>query len=230
MPKIKCIVAHPDDEIIWAGPLLREHKTLLKVARKVRPPSWHINKVVCLTCQDHSKRSAEFKNCAKHYGFQYSFFNTPISRKLSFKELMDIWKIISSEFDNEIDICVTHAIYGDDHFHPQHMLISLVCLVNSFSRGIPLIFSHSSKPLFLVLKDAFVRTDFTIKSFIFLPIKVVAIFLSYLISSPYIVASADIADIKCAKEIYSSQSFDYKNIHDNKFRFRKRIGVTSFKL
>lgn len=226
MTKVKCIIAHPDDEIIWMAPFLREHMVLLGACRKVQAPSWYINKVVCLTCKGHSKRSGEFKEIAKHYGFQYSFFSTQIVRKLSFKELRTMWKIISSEFDEGVDVCITHAVYGDDHFHPQHMSISFICIVQSFFRDVPLIFSHSSKPFLSILKDAFARTDFSIKSFVFLPIKVLTVCLSYLISSPYVVASANRADLKSAEEIYSSQSFDYKNIRDNKFTFRKIIGFT----
>ena len=228
MLKVKCIIAHPDDEVIWAGPLLSKDRVFSKVARKTQTPSWIVNKVVCLTCEDHAKRSIEFRECAKYYGFQYSFYNTPISRKLSFTEFKTMWEVISSEFDDGIDVCLTHAIYGDDHFHPQHILISFICLIQSLSRGVPLIFSHSSKSLASLLMDALRRTDFTVKSFIFLPIKVFTIFLSYLVSSPYIVVSANEVELKIAKQVYSSQSFDYINIGNNKFTFRKRIFAKSF--
>ena len=128
MSKVKCIVAHPDDEVIWFAPFLRQFSEGVSDCTMKK-----IDTVVCLTCKDNFVRSKELSEISVYYKFDVSIYSSPIIRRFSYKEICCMRDIISDEFSDNTDVFFTHALYGDDHFHPQHIIISLICLYYSVS-------------------------------------------------------------------------------------------------
>lgn len=221
MTTSKCIVAHPDDEVIFMGPLLRSKKSIIELNGHFPcPHSLRITKVACITCQNDDQRASEFKKICEYYECDSSIYNAPIIRSIFNSHVRDTWANISGELNKQTDICITHSLYGDDHFHPQHILVSIICLTICLARGIPIIFSHTSKSYKWLVRLALTRTEFTFKSLSFLVIKLVMIGLTKLITQHYLTARADQIDLDNANEIYTSQSLGYVNVIENMFSFQ----------
>ena len=219
--KSKCIVAHPDDEVIFMGAFLRTKKSIIETKEQHPDPhSVCITKVACMTCQDDEVRAKEFEKICEYYKFDGSIYDLRITRSFVNANVIAIWGMVSGELDKQTDCCITHALYGDDHFHPQHMLISTVCLSICLARRIPIIFSHSSKSYKWLFSSAINRTEFTLKSLFFLVVKLMMIGLTGLLTRYYCTARAQPADLNNAIQIYSSQSLSYINVIENKFNFR----------
>lgn len=220
MSSVKCIIAHPDDEVIFMAPFLRSKKSIIKYSGCFPSPhSLIIKKVVCLTSKNNVQRKSEFKKICEYYGCEGSIYNIPIKRSIFSSNFRNTWSKISGELNSKCDICITHALYGDDHFHPQHILVSLFCLIQCLTRRKTIIFSHTSKSYASLVKSAITRTELTFKSLIFLGIKLTMIGLTKLFSKQYTTASADQIDLDKANDIYISQSLHYVNIIDNNFNF-----------
>lgn len=101
-----CIVAHPDDEIIFLGGEL-----------SLSPDDWH---VVCVTNGDNEERSAEFERTMQDIGctFEiwplYDEWNVPLDEFALSKHLIRL-------FEKDWDLVVTHDQNGDTGYeHPHH--------------------------------------------------------------------------------------------------------------
>lgn len=101
-----CIVAHPDDEIIFLGNDL-----------SLFPTSWH---VVCVTNGNNLERATEFKTVMEQVGCSYEIW-----------PLYDKWKVPLDEdelntrlrklLEHDWEIIATHDQVGDKGYeHPHH--------------------------------------------------------------------------------------------------------------
>ena len=104
-------------------------------------------KLFCLTCKSNKVRRSEFIEITKLLGCSHKQFDLPIVRGLAanyFKDTNHLLKPIIKKSN----ISVTHSLFGDDHFHPQHSIISLVCFINCIRYKTKMIVSKSQKNFF----------------------------------------------------------------------------------
>ena len=172
--QISIIVAHFDDEVVFFAPFFQnneEHFFDENIYKK---------KLFCLTCKSNKVRRSEFIEITKLLGCSHKQFDLPIVRGLAanyFKDTNHLLKPIIKKSN----ISVTHSLFGDDHFHPQHSIISLVCFINCIRYKTKMIVSKSQKNFFLVLLSAFSRTNYkSFKSILFLPLKITLILFDYI--------------------------------------------------
>ena len=213
--KISIFVAHPDDEIIFFAPFFN------KETDNLFNQNIFNRELICLTCKSNKIRRSEFIKITNHIKCSPIHFDLPIVRGLPILHFKENYKLIYPIIKNKTNICVTHSLYGDDHFHPQHSIISLVCLFSRINLRIPMIVPKSQKNLIYVLFSAFtVRTNFkSIKSILFIPIKIILIFLDYILFNKKYQLVADNEILFEAKRIYKSQSLEYHSYKINKYSF-----------
>jgi len=110
------IVAHPDDEFLWAGSfILKVHSFGIKPF------------IICLTNRDNLTRSREFYSACKSLGAEGAMLNykdgglekLPIFDNFS----KDIDEIIGRNFigTEEIVLLLSHSPHGEEHGHRQHV-------------------------------------------------------------------------------------------------------------
>lgn len=212
---ITIIVAHPDDEIIFFAPLFNSVDSIFGKLFKFN------SKVICLTCKSNSIRSTEFENIVKYLKCSSLHYDLPIIRGFAIGEFIKTYQLLRKSLKTDTDICVTHSLYGDDHFHPQHSLISIVCLFWCIKNRKSIIVHRSPKSIFNhIVVLLFKQTDFmSIKSILFLPIKILLIVLDFMIFKKIIKISADKNILEAAQKIYKSQSLEYHSFLKNEYSY-----------
>lgn len=111
-----CIVAHPDDEIIFAGASLIES-----------PEDWH---VICVTNGNNPPRKKEFQSAMSYIGCSYEIwgFNDVWQESL---DTEGIKQQLHKTFEREWSFVLTHDPVGDvDYEHPHHADV-FNCVKNS---------------------------------------------------------------------------------------------------
>ena len=113
--KVLFVVAHPDDESLWIGGMLK----FLSDRQEVDPY------VLCVTGRHHPQRNNEFNKALDIAGIKNSFVaeeeipnrgGIPLS---NLQESIDTG--ISAMKLEDVDLVVTHSPYGDEHQHAQHI-------------------------------------------------------------------------------------------------------------
>ena len=111
------IVAHPNDETLWAGGTLLMH-----------PDScWT---VVALTCRDDSDRASKFQEALEHYGakgIMGDLDDGPGQKPLRTVEVEDaIMALLPS---HRYDLIFTHSLWGEYTRHRGHEAVAFVASV-----------------------------------------------------------------------------------------------------
>jgi hypothetical protein len=231
-----CIIAHPDDEVIWMLPFLSAVKAKSLDQGNIEVAPSKITKVICLTCADDPIRRAEFHRASEVFGFISDIHSLPIDRGLNFALIRKMWELVSPEFSENYDACFTHSPYGDDHFHPQHMIVSLICTTLGCLRRVPVIYNSTLLSKTELAFSAARRSKFKVRSIFFVFIKLFTILTTFLITKKLLTLRVDVQDLNLAKSSYSSQNLTYSNMMVGIFRFRiffassvKRFGGSSGK-
>lgn len=213
---ISIVVAHPDDEVIWFAPFFNKTKTTIfnletSVSNK---------KIYCLTCANNSIRANEYKEIMRKLSCEAEIFNVSIKRGLSKSNFFDIYKKVKIIYKSKPDYVISHCLYGEDHFHPQHITTSIACILLSIKNNIPLITSASNSGIIKNIKNVLIRTNYlSLKSILFMPIKALMIFLDGIFFKKSCLLKADEFIIKNSINTYKSQSLDYERFLGNSFRF-----------
>lgn len=217
--KITFVVAHPDDEVIWFAPFF--NKDIFNIAGL--DFSRCSKEIICLTCGDNKIRSDEFRKILDRFNLNGKIMDIPIKRGISYKNYKQINIAIRKLYKTKPDIVITHCLYGEDHFHPQHILTSISCFINSLSTNSLIISSASNRSYLSNMLNAIHRTNFiSIKSISFLFIKIFLITLDLLLFKKMPgTFKAEATVIKDSIDIYESQSTDYERFNNNKFRYAK---------
>lgn len=220
-------VAHPDDEVIFFAPLLHENSVNYDdngVGTSSKPT------VVCMTCRDHPVRSREFKEMASLVGYRYIMYDIPIIRGLSFENYREILQRVLSNVSSDTTECATHSLYGDDHFHPQHVLLSIAVTYVCVRQGIRLYVADCSYNTFRLFIRVLKRTDWMkLKSIALLPIKLFLVIIHKILFTSSKSCQAEEGVLESANLIYLSQSLDYPSFVENSYRFSSLREVFRFK-
>ena len=101
------IIAHPDDEIIFAGNLLLTYN--------------FIDKVICVTNGDNKVRKSEFESVMKKVKVDYEIWNFHDEWKVDL-DIVGIRKKLNKILREENwDMVLTHNEVGDNNYeHPHH--------------------------------------------------------------------------------------------------------------
>ena len=210
-------VAHPDDEVIFFAPLLNSKLPNFPGENEIYG---EIDKVVCMTCKDDPIRSTEFKRLADCVGFQGEIFNIPIVRGFSLENYYQILKQVQSCVSLGAEKCVTHSLYGDDHFHPQHVLLSIAVTYVCIRQGLRIVVAECDCSTIQLFLRAFKRTDWRrLKSIAFLPLKLALIIIHKILFKPEGLYQADQDILDNARFTYTSQSLEYPSFIENSYRF-----------
>jgi LmbE family N-acetylglucosaminyl deacetylase len=106
--KVIIIVAHPDDETLWAGGTILSH------------PEWRCF-IICLCRKNDPDRAPKFAKTLKvlgDYGIMGDLDDGPEQSPLSGNEVQDaIWKLLPSF---HFDLVITHSINGEYTRHRRH--------------------------------------------------------------------------------------------------------------
>ena len=119
--KILFVVAHPDDESLWVGGILN----FLSKREEVEVY------VLCVTGKHDENRSKEFEQALEIAGIKNWY--------LADENIPTVGGIFLSDLDNsiinglkelelklsDIDLLITHPLYGDEHKHAQHSQLFL---------------------------------------------------------------------------------------------------------
>lgn len=210
-------VAHPDDEVIFLAPLLEFKPSIYKDETEKTD---EIPTVVCMTCKDDPIRSKEFAALAAHVGFRAVISDIPIARGLSFKNFSRILELVRSNVSPGTKECSTHSLYGDDHFHPQHILLCIAVTYVCIKKGLRLTVADSNCSTAQLFFKAVKRTDWKrFKSILLLPVKLFLIMLHKIVFAPGKLRQADQLLLDRARLIYASQSLEYPSLVSNLYRF-----------
>ena len=200
---IYIICAHPDDEVIFFGPFLRYHN----------PLNSHF--VTCLTCSDNIIRRSEFVYFLSSLKIKHKIFNFPIKRGFNIFLILKYFLFLIKNFHtaNGKTLIITHSIYGDDHFHPQHIFLSFACLLLAKSCNYSLINSNNHEAALLYLRT--LKLSFT-------KILKVSLFkLSLFIYRSNVIMTCNKSTLDFATMAYKSQNLGYPSFLSNKFTFTK---------
>jgi len=210
-------VAHPDDEVIFFAPLLELKSSIYQ---DLDEKSYGNLTVVCMTCEDDPIRFKEFTALASHVGYRAAIYDTPIVRGLSFENYFRILKRVQSYVSSDTKECATHSLYGDDHFHPQHVLLSIAVTYVCIRQGVRVIVADCSCSAAQLFLRALKRTDWRrLKSIALLPFKFVLIIAHKLVFTSSKLYQAEQSLLDSASLIYASQSLEYPSFVDNLYRF-----------
>jgi LmbE family N-acetylglucosaminyl deacetylase len=117
MNKILFVVAHPDDESLWAGGTLSGLSQFENIETYV----------LCITGRDDEHRCDEFKKAmeiAKPTAHAIMGHDLPKKGGIALEEIPQFFNdgLIELGLElNEIDLVITHPHYGDEHTHMNHM-------------------------------------------------------------------------------------------------------------
>ena len=86
--------------------------------------------IICLTCGSNKVRSKEFNNSVKFTNkiADFKIFDEPIIRGIKLNKLSHYYSLIEKNLPENCEAIFTHSIFGDHHFHPQHVLLSLASI------------------------------------------------------------------------------------------------------
>ncbi len=109
---VAIIVAHPDDETLWAGGLLIDH------------PSWEVF-VACLCRKEDQERAQKFSRVMDYLGASWKMDNMddgpeqkPLPEKLVVQKTLDLLP------DKHFDLIITHSPDGEYTRHRRHEEVS----------------------------------------------------------------------------------------------------------
>ena len=117
MNKVLFVVAHPDDESLWAG------GTLSGMSRFQNIETY----VMCITGRDDEHRCDEFKKAmqiANPTASAIMGHDLPKKGGIALKEIPQFFNEGLKELGleiGEIDLVITHPHYGDEHTHMNHI-------------------------------------------------------------------------------------------------------------
>lgn len=215
---ISIIVAHPDDEVIWFAPFFNTTNTTifnLEISASNK-------KIYCLTCANDMTRANEYKKIMHKLSCDAEIFNIPIKRGISKSNFLEIYKKVEMIYKLKPDYVISHCLYGEDHYHPQHITTSIACIILSFKNNIPLITSASNLGCLKNIKNIFIRTNYlSVKSILFIPIKALMIFMDAIFFKKSCLFKADEFILNNSINTYKSQSLHYERFLVNSFRFAK---------
>lgn len=213
---ISIVVAHPDDEVIWFAPFFNKTSTTVFNLET----SSSNKKIYCLTCANNMIRASEYKEIMHKLSCDAEIFNVSIKRGLSKSNFFEIYKKVKIIYESKPDYVISHCLYGEDHFHPQHITTSIACIILSIKNNIPLITSASNSGLLKNIKNVIKRTNYlSVKSILFIPLKALMIFMDLIFFKKSYLFEADEFVIKNSISTYQSQSLDYERFLRNSFRF-----------
>ena len=115
--KILFVVAHPDDESLWAG------GTLAGLSKFEHTETY----VMCITGREDEYRCDEFKKAmaiARPSGHAIMGHDLPKKGGIALEEIPTFFYQGLLELGleiNDIDLIITHPHYGDEHTHMNHM-------------------------------------------------------------------------------------------------------------
>ena len=112
MKKILVIVAHPDDETIWAGGTLLQNKD-----------KWDVT-IISLCRKDDKDRAPKFRRVCKEYNAR-GFISDLEDEKLGYIAIGEVIKRIKRFAGKGYDAIYTHGANGE-YGHPRHILVHKV--------------------------------------------------------------------------------------------------------
>lgn len=119
---VAIIVAHPDDETLWAGGTILNH------------PFWKFF-IVCLSRKNDVERATKFKNALKIYKSDGIIGDLDDGEKQLPLKIVDVEKIIMDLLPNEqFDIIITHNPNGEYTKHLRHEEVAKA-VINLWKRG-----------------------------------------------------------------------------------------------
>ena len=201
------VFCHPDDEVLFLGPILEDKK-------------YH-KEFYCLTCGDNPIRRSEFKSFMNTLRFDYNTMGCfPIVRGFKLHWMYTYYRDIVARFENP-DLIVTHTIYGDEHFHPQHVMLALPLLMYCIRNRVNLVCYGNPNLAFSYLKESNILSKSSIPMFL--------IKLLLLITHKFLFrrdGRATISDNvrRNATLSYRTQDLNYKIFEKNEYqRYKLRI-------
>ena len=207
---INIVCAHPDAEIIFFGPFL--NSSLFNNSRKC------LVNVYCLTCKDHTVRSKEFALFMDSLSVNYKIYDYKIVRGMNFFNIYRYYRWIKNNVNtlSNQTLFVTHSIYGDDHFHPQHIFLSIATLLYVRIYRYDVLFSNN-----LLFANTFYKSSFysSNQNLIFKYLKLFLMLLSRIIYKKSFFMSCRKSTIKKSISCYKSQNLSYNTLIENKFHF-----------
>ena len=110
------MVAHPDDETLWAGGLLLLH------------PEWHCFTAAACRASD-IDRAPKFHRALAHYGAEGRLADMddgPEQTPLAERQVQDI--VLALLGDRQFDLLLTHGPWGEYTWHERHVEVSRAVL------------------------------------------------------------------------------------------------------
>lgn len=171
---------------------------------------------ICLSCGDDAVRANEFKNFVHALNEDdYKIFKFPIIRGLKLNTIIAYYKWLSSlKFS---DVVVTHTIYGDEHQHPQHILLGITILLLSIRNRFKVVMIGNAKIAFSVMLKRTFSSQFMFTTVIHFPLKIFLFLLFKLLFKSVKRVSGDPDIRKKVIQCYKSQNLDYKIFNENNY-------------
>ena len=214
------VIAHPDDEVIFFSPLILKTKKLMNNLG-LKEFKLHI---ICLTCGSNKVRSKEFSNSIKFTNkiANFQIFDEPIIRGIKLDKLSHYYSLIERNLPKNCEAIFTHSIFGDNHFHPQHVLLSLASIKVARNKNTKLFTCGDAGSSIKSIKEYLFNKKFLVNGLSGAGktlIKIFLIFLFILFFKRVGSFSIERKKLECFREIYSSQSLEYPSFIDNSFPF-----------
>lgn len=202
--KYNIYICHPDDEIIFFGGILQ----LLKCkTNKIE--------ITCFTCNSNKIRQKEFTTFMDKLTItNYEILDFKILRGINLVEIVKFYKKLC--IDNPKFI-ISHNLYGEDHFHPQHIRLSIAVqvyrIINRLKRNkIHFISSGNNHSGDNVYKKISKTHNSTFKGYLLTSIKLTLFILHKLsVKSEHLIFDKENLGL-LGERVYKSQNFDYDNI------------------
>ena len=146
------VFCHPDDEVLFLGPILDDKK--------------YYKEFYCLTCGDNPIRKNEFRSFMKSLQFEPNTIGYfPIVRGFKLRWMYTYYRDIVARCENS-DLIVTHTIYGDEHFHPQHVMLALPVLLYCIRYRVNLVCYGNPSLAFTYLKERHILSKSNLPMFL----------------------------------------------------------------
>lgn len=201
------IFCHPDDELIFLGPHVDNNMRFEQ-------------KLVCLTCRDNSSRSDEFYSFMSDLNItRYEILDLPIIRGFQFRWLRIYYRLLR-EHKHAVSRIITHTVYGDEHQHPQHVLLALASLVFGIVHKVDVIcYGNSKIALKVLLRRTLKAISYknSIKVTGVLLVKLLLFLIHYIFFKKHRTHSLSSEIRLCGAKNYLSQSLNYEIFNENKY-------------